>query len=267
MQFQTATNRSNTERPSLGHRVVLSLGLLTLALLTCAAATADTVPQFGVTAVNAQGNSLYNVTLTPNPTPNSGALLTGSLQLNTDAATHGKFSAVVRAPNSVTSALDLIVADSSSYQIVRYAGPGPTYFPSTKIFTFTKSGSGPNNTTGLAVDVAGNLFAASGGVPSDSKPSLWVLPFDKTSGNYGAPVLLDSTFGGVKNPGLGEVVVASVAASRRGAAAPAWNQGDVLVLVGGSSGGASVLVYSQASTCGPREGRKETNKGKNKVRK
>ena len=57
--------------------------MLTLALLICAAAAADPVPQFGVTAVNAHGNSLYNVTLTPNATPNTGALITGTTQLNT----------------------------------------------------------------------------------------------------------------------------------------------------------------------------------------
>ena len=252
MQFQAETNQSNAERP-LGHRAASKLGIFTLALLICAAAAADPVPQFGVTAVNAQGNSLYNVTLTPNATPNTGALITSTTQLNTntEAGTHGKFFAVVRAPNSVTSALDLIVADASSYKIVRYAGPGPTYQPSTTIFAYSKSGSGPNRTTGLAVDVAGNLFAASAGVPSDSKPALWVLPFNKTTGAYGAPVLIDNIFGGVKNCGsIDEVVVASTAASPKGAAAPAWKQGDVLVLINASSGGATVLVYSQAAIAG-----------------
>ncbi len=252
MQFQAETNQSNAERP-LGHRTASKLGIFTLALLTCAAAAADPVPQFGVTAVNAQGNSLYNVTLTPNATPNTGALITSTTQLNTntEAGAHGKFFAVVRAPNSVTSALDLIVADASSYKIVRYAGPGPTYQPSTTIFAYSKSGSGPNRTTGLAVDVAGNLFAASAGVPSDSKPALWVLPFNKTTGAYGAPVLIDNIFGGVKNCGsIDEVVVASTAASPKGAAAPAWKQGDVLVLINASSGGATVLVYSQAAIAG-----------------
>jgi uncharacterized protein YjdB len=251
MQFQAETNQSNAER-SLDNSAS-KLSIFTLALLTCAAAVADPVPQFGVTAVNAQGNSLYNVTLTPNATPNTGALITGTTRLNTtsEAATHGKFFAVVRVPNSVTSALDLIVADSSSYKIVRYAGPGPTYQPSTTIFTYTRSGSGPNRTTGLAVDVAGNVFAASAGVPSDSKPALWVLPFNKTTGAYGAPVLIDNIFGGVKNCGsIDEVVVASAAASPRGAAAPAWKQGDVLVLINAGSGGATVLVYSQAAIAG-----------------
>jgi hypothetical protein len=225
--------------------------MLIIALLTCGAVKADPVPQFGVTAVNANGNSLYNVTLTPNAIPNTGALITGTTQLNTDAAAHGEFFAVVRAPNSFTSALDLIVADATRGQIVRYAGPGPTYQPSTTIFNFSAQSPGPSNTTGLAVDVAGNLFVTSAGVPSQSKPALWVLPFNKNTGAYGAPVLIDNVFHGVKNCGsVNEVVVANVAASPVGAAAPAWNQGDVLVLANGTSGGASVLVYSQAAIAG-----------------
>jgi hypothetical protein len=153
MQFQSATNLSGAGRPAWSRRSASKFGLFTIALLACAAAVADAVPQFGVTAVNAKGNALLNVTLTPNATPNTGALLTGTTQLNTDAATHGEFFAVVRAPNSVTSALDLIVADASKHQIVRYAGPGPTYLPSTTIFAYSKRGSGPNKTTGVAGDV------------------------------------------------------------------------------------------------------------------
>ena len=250
MRFQSKILLVGGDPRARSLRTAAKRGMFTVALLACAAAAADPVPQFGVTAVNANGNALYNVTLTPNLTPNTGALITGTTQLNTDAATHGEFFAAVRVPNSVTSALDLIVADATKYQIVRYAGPGPTYLPATTIFTYTSKGSGPNKTTGLAVDVVGNLFAASAGVPADSKPALWVLPFNKTTGAYGAPVLIDNLFGGVKGPSLEEVVVASVAASPVGTAAPAWRQGDVLVLVSSSSGGSSVLVYSQAAIAG-----------------
>jgi uncharacterized protein YjdB len=251
MQFQSVTRQTSAEQHAWRRRTAAKFGLFTLAVLACAAATADPVPQFGVTAVNAQGNALYNVTMTPNAIANTGALITATTQLNTDAASHSQFFAVVRAPNSVTSALDLIVADAAKYQIVRYAGPGPTYQPSTTIFSYSKKGSGPNKTTGLAVDAVGNLYAASAGVPSDSKPALWVLPFNSTSGAYGAPVLIDNLFGGVKNCGsIEEVVVASVAASSVGTAAPAWNQGDILVLVNADAGGASVLVYSQAAIAG-----------------
>jgi hypothetical protein len=227
-----------------------SRALFSIALLVCAAAAADPVPQFGVTAVNAHGNALYNVKLTPNATPNSGALITGTTQLNTDAAAHNNFFAVVRAPNSVTSALDLIVADATKLQIVRYAGPGPTYLPSTPVFSFTGKNSGPSITTGLAADTAGNLYAVSAGVLFISKPALWVLPFNKTSGVYGAPILVDNIFGGLINLSVSEVVVANVAASPVGNAVPAWNQGDVLVLIDSAFGGARVLVYSQAAIAG-----------------
>jgi uncharacterized protein YjdB len=258
MESQPATSLFGGERPTRGDRAAAKLSFIGIALLACAAAAADPVPQFGVTAVNAKGNSLYNVTLTPNATPNTGALITGTSQLNTDAAAHGEFFAVVRVPNSVTSALDLIVADVSKNQIVRYAGPGPAYAPSTPIFTYSRKGSGPNKVTGLAADVAGNLFAAAAGGDDDdssgdddAKPALWVLPFNTTTGTYGAPVLIDDLFGGIKNyASLDEVVVASVAASPVGTAAPAWNQGDVLVLVNANSSSARVLVYSQAAIAG-----------------
>ena len=251
MRIQSVTTQIGAEQHAWRARPAAKLGLVTVALLAFAAAVADPVPQFGVTAVNARGNALYNVTMTPNAIANTGALITGTTQLNTDAASHSQFFAVVRAPNSVTSALDLIVADASKYQIVRYAGPGPTYQPSATIFTYSKRGSGPNKTTGLAVDLVGNLYAASAGIPSDSKPALWVLPFNTTTGVYGAPVLIDNLFGGVKNcNSVDEVVVASVAANPVGTAAPAWNQGDLLVLLNGNSGGASVLVYSQAAIAG-----------------
>jgi hypothetical protein len=251
MRFQPAQHPCSAVILTWRSRAAVKFGLFALALLTCAAASADPVPQFGVTAVNAKGNALYSVTLTPNATPNTGATITGTVVLNTDQSAHGQFFAVVRAPNSVTSALDLIVADTSKYQIVRYAGPGPAYQPSTTLFTYTNRGSGPNKTTGLAVDAVGNLFAASAGVPSDSKPALWVLPFNTSTGAYGAPVLIDNLFGGVKNCGsIEEVVVASAAASAVGTATPAWNQGDILVLINAGSGGANVLVYSQTAIAG-----------------
>ncbi len=181
MQFQSVTTHIGAGQRAGRRRIAEKLSLFAVAVLACAAAIADPVPQFGVTAVNAKGNSLYNVTMTPNAIPNTGALITGTTQLNTDAATHGNFFAVVRSPNSVTSALDLIVADASKFQIVRYAGPGPTYLPSTTIFNYSGKGSGPDVTTGLAADVTGNLFAVSAGIPFFSKPALWVLPFNKTT--------------------------------------------------------------------------------------
>jgi hypothetical protein len=250
MRFQSVITRIGTDQHATRRRTAAKFGLFTVAVLACASAAADPVPQFGVTAVNAKGNALYNVTMTPNTIPNSGALITGTTQLNTDAATHGNFFAVVRSPNSVTSALDLIVADASKFKIVRYAGPGPAYLPSSTIFNYSGKGSGPDVTTGLAADVSGNLFAVSAGIPFFSKPALWVLPFNKTTAAYGAPILIDNLFGGLINLSVSEVVVANLAASPVGTAAPAWNQGDVLVLIDSCFGGARVLVYSQAAIAG-----------------
>ena len=79
------------------------------------------------------------------------------------------------------------------------------------------------------------------GVPFDTQPALWVLPFNATTGAYGAPILIDNTCGIVT-----EVLVATTAATPVGAAAPAWNVGDVLVL-SNDIFNARVMVYSQAA--------------------
>jgi hypothetical protein len=216
----------------------------TAALLAFASLHAQTVPvqQFGLTAVNSNGNALYNVTVTPNTPPNPGALITGTALLNTDGATQGSFFAVARVPNSVTSAMDLIVADAENSRILRYPGPGPaSYAVATPIFTWSHEGSGPKYPLSLSSDVAGNLFVISAGVPFDWKPALWVLPFNPTTGAYGAPILIDNTCGIVT-----EVLVATTAATPVGAAAPAWNVGDVLVL-SNDIFNARVMVYSQAA--------------------
>ncbi len=68
-----------------------------------------------------------------------------------------------------------------------------------------------------------------------------MLPFNPTTGAYGAPILIDSTCGIVT-----EVVVATTAATAIGTAAPAWNVGDVLVL-SNDIFNARVMVYSQAA--------------------
>ncbi len=216
------------------------------ALLAFASLHAQTVPveQFGLTAVNSNGNALYNVTVTPNTPANTGALITGTAVLNTDGAAQGSFFAVARVPNSVTSAMDLIVADAANNRILRYPGPGPaSYAVSTPIFTWSKKGSGPRYPIALAADVAGNVFVATAGPPFDNA-ALWVLPFNATTGAYGAPILIDDSCGIIT-----EVVVATTSATPVGAASPAWNAGDVLVLVNDISN-PRVLVYSQASIAG-----------------
>ena len=214
------------------------------ALLAFASLHAQTVPveQFGLTAVNSNGNALYNVTVTPNTPATTGALITGTAVLNTDAAAQGSFFAVARVPNSVTSAMDLIVADAENGRILRYPGPGPaSYAVATPIFTWSHHSPGPKYPLSLSSDVAGNLFIVSSGVPFDTRPALWVLPFNATTGAYGAPILIDNTCGIVT-----EVLVATTAATPVGTAAPAWNVGDVLVL-SNDIFNARVTVYSQAA--------------------
>jgi Bacterial Ig-like domain (group 2) len=215
--------------------------------LTFATAGAQTVPvqQFGLTAVNSNGNALYNVTVTPNSAANTGALITGTQILNTDAAAQGNFFAVARVANSVTSALDLIVADPGNGRILRYPGPGPaSYAVATPVFTWSRQTSGPKYPISLSADISGNVFVLSEGVPFDLKPALWVLPFNATTGSYGTPILIDNTCGIVT-----EVLVATTAATPVGAAAPAWNVGDVLVL-SNDIFNARVMVYSQAAIQG-----------------
>jgi hypothetical protein len=231
--------------PSSRRHTVTKLAIGAAAVFAFASLHAQTVPvqQVGVTAVNSTNDALYNVSVTPNVPANTGALITGTQILNTDAASHGSYLAVTRVSNSVTSTLDLIVADSATYRILRYPGPGPaSYAVSAPIFTYSKNGGGPKYPVALAADVAGNVFALTAGPPFDNA-ALWVLPFNATTGAYGAPILVDDTTGLTA-----EVVVATISATPVGAAAPAWNAGDVLVLVNDSN--PRVLVYSQASIAG-----------------
>ena len=242
MDFHFAKKYLRALLPVRGHAIQLALGVA--ALLAFGSLHAQTVPveQFGLTAVNSNGNALYNVSVTPNTPANTGALITGTTVLNTDGGAQGSFFAVARIPNSVTSAMDLIVADAEHGRILRYPGPGPaSYAVATPIFTWSHQGSGPKYPIGLSSDVAGNLFVISAGVLFDTQPALWVLPFNATTGAYGAPILIDNTCGIVT-----EVLVATTAATPVGSAAPAWNVGDVLVL-SNDIFNARVMVYSQAA--------------------
>jgi hypothetical protein len=214
------------------------LGFCAMASLAFHAANA--AQQITVTAANAFGDSVYNLPL------NGSGLISSTQSLNTDGSTHGSFDALVWAPNSVTGTLDLIVADAIKGQIVRYAGPN--YGVSSVVFSFTQKGSGPAHPVGLAVDGNGNLFVISPSNPLDV-PSLWVLPFNTTTGTPGAPVLIDQNFGGVRTLALAEVLVAGTAATPQGSAAPAWNAGDLLVLVGDTFN-SRVIVYAQAAING-----------------
>jgi hypothetical protein len=222
-------------------RLAASVAVCALASLTSIGAHA--APQLTVTAGNANGGSVYNLPLTASVTAD-GALIGGTQPLNTDGAAHGNFDALVWVPNSNTGTLDLIVADVKKGQLVRYSGPN--YGTSTLIFTWTKQGSGPAHPIGLSADAQGNLFVISPSCAWDATPSLWVLPFDAATGLYGAPILIDHSFGGVRTLALAEVLVAGTDASADSSAAVAWHSGDVLVLVGDTFA-ARVIVYSKAA--------------------
>jgi hypothetical protein len=250
MDFRSAKKFLGDLAP-VRRQLTTQLGVGAAALLAFASLHAQTVPvqQFGLTAVNSNGNALYNVTVTPNTPANTGALITGTAILNTDGGAQGSFFAVARVPNSATSAMDLIVADAENGRILRYPGPGPaSYAVAAPVFTWSHRSPGPRVPLGLSSDVAGNLFVVSAGRfhdddhdGDDAKAALWVLPFNATTGAYGAPILIDDTCGIVT-----EVLVATTAATPVGPAAPAWNVGDVLVL-SNDFFNARVMVYSQAA--------------------
>ena len=228
-------------RVSLAALSCLLLAALYLSSAAAVAATPVTPQQLTVTAANASGDSIYDLSLA---TGASGALISGIQALNSDGGKHGSFDALVWSPNAFTGTLDLIVADATKGQILRYAGPN--YGTSSVVFSYSGKGSGPAYPTGLSADGAGNLYAISPSAPINATPALWVLPFNKTTGAYGAPVLIDDSFGGVRTLALAEVLVAGTAATPDGNAAPAWNIGDLLVLVGDTFD-SRVIVYSQAS--------------------
>jgi YVTN family beta-propeller protein len=208
-----------------------------------AGAAPVTPQQLTVTAANALGNSIYNMTLTSGA---GTALISGATSLNTDGGQHGIFDGLVWVPNPQTNTLDLVAADLLKGQLVKYAGP--KYGSSTVISSWSRHGAGAQPTTpvGLAVDAAGDLFVISPVGPSETKPGLWVLPFNKTTAAYGAPLLIDDTFGRVQTIALAELLVAGTGATPDGSAAPAWNPGDLVVLVGDTNY-ARVIVYTQAA--------------------
>src|SRR3984957_3983906 len=253
MRFQSSTHWSDAARLR-AHRSLIPILLAAAGFLAMASAHGGTAyqgPALQVTAANTIGNSIYNLQLSTSSPPNpNSALLSGTqAPLNNDGAKHGAFDAIVWAPNSHSGTLDLIASDILKSEIVRYSGP--SYGTGTVIFNWAAKGkgSGPAYPVGLSVDSTGNLYVISPSSKQDPTPSLWVLPYSATTGNYGAPILIDDTFGGVKTLALAEVLVAGSAATADGAAAPAWNAGDLLVLVGDSFN-ARVIVYSQAAING-----------------
>src|SRR5580658_1587745 len=164
MRFQSSRHRSDGARSrtsrSLIHIVLATAGILAMA---SAHGTSYQGPPLQVTAANTIGNSIYNLKLNTNTSPNPNSALISGTQapLNSDGAKHGAFDAIVWAPNSHTGTLDLIASDIVKSQIVRYSGP--SYGTGTVIFNWAAKGkgSGPAYPVGLSVDPTGNLYVIS----------------------------------------------------------------------------------------------------------
>jgi hypothetical protein len=185
-----------------------------LALAAVLLATAAPAETLRVTAANSVGNLVYDVTSFVPP----GTIAS----LNTDGASHGSFSSVVLTPNLTTGTVDVLVADFTKGQIIRYTPAlGATAASTTLVWSY--NGSGPINPDGLSQDAAGNLY-----IVSSKPPQIWVLPASSTSstGFASAPLLIQGTFAG--GAGVVQLQETAVAAS----AGPAWGAGDVLLLVG-----------------------------------
>lgn len=179
-----------------------------------------------VTAANASNSATYDVTFSGN-----GGFIT---TLNNDANRHVSFRSLVFIPNAATGKVDLLVADTSRGEIVRYADAQGS---STRVWNSTTGG--PPYPDGLSVDGDGNLYVVSS-APSNRKPAqLWVFPSDKnlpSGAGFLAPRLIDESFGGRAVKALEESLIARASTGASGA-------GDLLVL---ASDPALLLVYPAA---------------------
>ncbi len=187
-----------------------------LALAAVLLATASPAETLRVTAANAVGNLVYDVTSFVPP---------GTISpLNTDGASHGSFSSLVLVPNVSKGTVDVLVTDVLRDQIIRYTPAlGSTPATTTLVWSRQSCGAGPNAPDGLAVDTAGNLYFV-----STLFAQLWVLPASATSstGYASTPLLIQGSFpGGLGVVRLRETTVAATTTA-------VWSPGDVLLLVG-----------------------------------
>ena len=205
-------------------KAILSRWLL--GLMTAGLAIANTQAQtLRVTAANASNSAVYDVTFV-----DTGGFIT---QLNNDQNKHVSLRSLAYIPNASTGKIDLLVADASRGEIIRYANATGT----ASVVWSTAQGPGPINADGLSVDGGGNLFVVSSAPGSPKPAQVWVLPRDPAvpaGANFLAPRLIDSTFGGLAVQALEESLVARTTSN-------AANAGDLLVLSGSP---ATVLVYS-----------------------
>ena len=234
---------------------ILRVGAALVALLAAAGAHAEFLR---VTAANSAGNSLYDVTAF---SPPPGA----STALNTDGASHGSFRALVHVENLQAGTVDVLAADATLGQIVRYTpAVGATPAAEAVVWSYATAGIGPAHPDGLSVDAAGNLYMVTSKLNDSSTSQVWVLPANaaSASGYAASPLLIDGTFATAN--GVKLLLETAVAATTTAA----WSPGDLLVLVGNGSNSnsqkntndADVLVYRAASIgavlsgAGPRTG-------------
>jgi hypothetical protein len=205
--------------------LAFTAALTVLGLFTAAGAEAQALR---VTAANASNSAVYDV----NFTGSSGSISI----LNSDANQHVSLRSLVFIPNAQSGKIDLLVADTSRGEIVRYADATGA----ATIVWSAASGPGPAYPDGLSVDGAGNLFVASAASGNTKPAQLWVFPTDPLlppGAGFLAPLLVDGTFGGLSVQGLEETLIARTTSSASGA-------GDLVLL---TSSPATVLVYSNAN--------------------
>jgi hypothetical protein len=151
--------------------------------------------------------------------------------LNSDGASAQSFHSLVFVPNAATQVVDLLVADTAGGQILRYFAPsGTPLAAATVVWSASSNVPGPRKPDGLSVDAAGNLYV----VTTAPCPQIWVLPPSGAPGGYGAPILLDSSFGGHEVDALVETVIVPntlPAAVQSALASNGINAGDLLALV------------------------------------
>ena len=118
-----------------------------LGLMTAALAIANTQAQtLRVTAANASNSAVYDVTFV-----DTGGFIT---QLNNDQNQHVSLRSLAYIPNASTGKIDLLVADASRGEIIRYANATGT----ASVVWSTAQGPGPINADGLSVDGGGDLY-------------------------------------------------------------------------------------------------------------